>query len=87
MDRRDALKVLTTWAGATGMTVTPVTTHDASTDIGLLIIKVPGFVAEETVERLRHTVEQGLKGTPLEGVRAFVLGDGMDLEIVRTRKT
>lgn len=86
MDRRDALKTLAGLAGATGMTVTPIVTHDASTDVALLVLKAPGVIHEETARRLQEGLAAALEGTPLAGVKTIVLGDGLDLEVVRARR-
>jgi hypothetical protein len=71
-------------AGLTGMTVTPVTTQEAQ-GVELVILKTPGPISDETVQRLNSTWATCVSGTSLAGVRTVVLTDGMQAEFVRTR--
>lgn len=82
MDRRDALRSLAGLVSATGMTVSAVTVTDAES-VALVVFKSPRYLSAESVERLRLGWEEGMKGTPFEGVKAMILGDGLDVEFVR----
>jgi hypothetical protein len=78
MDRRDALKSL---AGL-GLTITPLTTHDADR-AEVLVVKSPGPMSLEMAERLRNLLPEALKGTAFENIRILVLADGCSLEVLR----
>jgi hypothetical protein len=80
MDRRDALKSL---AGL-GLTITPLTTHDADR-AEVLVLKSPGPLSVEMVERLKSLLPEALKGTAFENIKILVLADGCSLEVVRRR--
>lgn len=82
MNRREALASLTALAGATGMSVTPVTAKDAE-HVVLIIIKHRGWMSDEGAAHIRRTWEQATKGTPLEGVKALIVDDALDVEFVR----
>ncbi len=84
MDRRDALKALSLIAGATGFTVTPVSTHEAR-GVELVLLKVKGVISNVAAEHLRHAWLAGVEGTALEHTRAIVLDDHIEAEFVRTR--
>jgi len=78
MDRRDALKSL---AGL-GLTVTPLKTHEADrTEV--LVLKAPGHLTLATVEILRTTLGEAIKGTAFENTKIVVLTGGLDLEVIR----
>jgi hypothetical protein len=83
MDRRDALKALSSIAVASGLTVTPVTTLDVQ-GVELVLIKCPGLVSQETAARIRALWLEGMKGTALEHIRTVVLTDGLEVDFVRT---
>lgn len=82
MNRREALQSLTTLAATTGLTVTPMTTKEAEA-VSLVILKVPGMINEETADRLRMAWKQACEGTDLAGVKALVLCNGVEVELVR----
>ena len=82
MERRDALKSLAALAGATGMSVTPVTTTDAE-KVTLVILKVKGMMRAEHAERLESTWEYAVEGTELQGVKVVVFDEGVEAEFVR----
>jgi hypothetical protein len=82
MDRRDALKSLAAFAGSAGMTVAPLTVKDAE-HVALVVFKSARYIDHATAERIKLVWEEGMKGTPLDGVKALVLGDGLDVEFVR----
>jgi len=84
MNRREALQSLTALAGATGISVTPVTTREA-TDITLMIIRCEGPISHDACERLRTSWEAACVGTRLEGVKTLILTDGLNVEFVRSR--
>ncbi len=84
MDRRDALKSLAVLAGATGMTVTPVLTHEA-TDVRLVILKLAHPVSMGTAERLRSYWLQACEGTALAGVKVIVFDGQIEAQFVRGR--
>jgi len=85
MDRRDALKALASVVGATGMTVTPVTTQDAY-GVEVVLIKCKrGAPTLEIIERLRESWKAGVAGTALENTKVLVFDDSMDIELVRTK--
>lgn len=84
MDRRDALKSLTALAGAVGITVTPVTTHEAA-DITMVILRWERIFSVDEAEGLARYWKVACEGTALEHVRTIVLGSGLNAEIVRSR--
>ena len=85
MDRRDALKALAGVVGATGMTVTPVTTQDAH-GVEVVLIKCKrGAPSLDTIDRLRESWTAGVAGTALETTKVLVFDDSMDIELVRTK--
>ncbi len=84
MNRRDALKSLTALAGATGISVTPVTTHEA-TDVTLMILRTDQAISQNTCKRLVTTWMEACRGTALQDVKTIVLADGIDVEFVRSR--
>ena len=85
MDRRDALKALASVVGATGMTVTPVTTQDAH-GVEVVLIKLKrGAPTVEVLERLRESWKVGVAGTALENTKVLVFDDSMDIELIRTK--
>ncbi len=84
MNRRDALKSLTALAGATGISVTPVTTHEAS-DITLVMIRTDHAITSETAERIKACWTEACRGTGLQDVNAIVLSNDLTVEIVRSR--
>jgi hypothetical protein len=82
MNRREALASLTALAGATGMSVTPVTAKDAEQCV-LIILKPRGMLSADAAYRLGQAWEHATKDTPLKDVKAIVLEDGVDVEFVR----
>lgn len=60
----------------------PLTVKDAE-HVVLVVFRHPGHISDETAHRIKVFWEEGMKGTPLEGVKAMVLGNGMDVEFVR----
>ena len=86
MDRREALKSLTALAGATGASVTPVTTREAD-GVEVVLLKVKGRCSHDTMERLRETWLQAVADTALAKTKVLVLDDGLEVEFVRTRAT
>ena len=82
--RREALQSLAALVGATGMTVTPVTTHEAEA-VTLTIIHCHGPISMETAERIKAWWTQACEGSALEGTKAVVLADGITVEFVRGR--
>lgn len=84
MDRRDALKALTLLASSTGLTMTPVTTVEAS-GIELVLLKPTRPLSQMQQAFLRDAWTEGIKGTALERTRMVVLDPHIDLEFVRTR--
>lgn len=82
MERRDALKALSTLAGATGMTVTPVTVKDAE-HVALVILKPKGLMSGDGHKHLAEYWTRAVEGTPLQDVRAVVVGEDIDVEFVR----
>lgn len=81
MDRRDALKSL---VGIPGLTVAPISVHEAE-DVALVVFKHAGVMSAETCRNLLRYWEAVIKGTKLEGVKAVVLDQGLDIELVRKR--
>lgn len=84
MNRRAALQSLTVLAGAAGLTVSPVTTHEA-TDVALVILKTDTYMSVEQCVRLREAWEAACVGTALQPVNTIVLEGGLSVEIVRGR--
>lgn len=82
MNRREALASLTALAGATGMTVTPLTAKDAEA-VTLVIFKIDRPISMEQSERFRQWWGQACVGTDLEHVKSVVLSDGIEVEFVR----
>lgn len=82
MDRRDALKALTTIAASTGFTVAPVTAQEAK-DVTLVVIKTQGLISADQAERLADYWKHGVEGTALEGIRTVVVPPDIDIEFVR----
>lgn len=60
-------------------------THEGSTDVAIVVLRVPGSIGVSVAERLRAALGRAFKGTPLAGVQTLVLSDGAELEIIRTR--
>jgi hypothetical protein len=81
MNRREVLASLVTIGTAAklpeGAKVTAVEAHEKP---ALAVITHPGHISRDTAERLREMFEDGLKGTPLDGVKVFVLGEGLQLK-------
>lgn len=84
MDRREALKSLTALAGATGLTVSPVTTREAE-GVALVLLKVNGRCSDETCKRLHADWLAAVEGTALAQTKALVIADGLEVEFVRTK--
>jgi len=82
MDRRDALKALTSLAASTGLSVTPVTAQDVDR-LELVIIRVKGRVTQELAERIRALWKHATEGTVCEGIRTIVIDEQLDVEFVR----
>lgn len=82
MERRDALKSLAALAGATGMSITPVTAKDAE-KVTLVILKQNGFASEESMCRLRDLWKYATEGTDLANVKTVVMDGQVDVEFVR----
>jgi len=82
MNRRDALKSLAALAGATGLTVTPVTTQEAS-DAAIILLTTDKCMSQDQVRRLKAAWADACQGTDLQSVKTFVLSDGLRVEIVR----
>lgn len=82
MNRRDALKSLAAVAGATGMTVTPVTTQEAQT-ADLIVLKCTGKISDATAMRLKDCWCRAVAGTGLEHVKVLVLDSEIDMTLVR----
>jgi hypothetical protein len=77
------LKAFGSLMATAGVTTTPVVSHNGETDIAMVVLKLPGHISAEQVDRLREHWQKVTAGTSLEGVQALVLPNGMDLEIVR----
>ncbi len=71
-------------AGATGITVTPVTTHDAS-DVTMVILRYKGWLPDESRARMREAWIAAAEGTDLQHARTVVLDERVDVEFVRGR--
>lgn len=84
MNRRDALKSLAALAGATGITMTPVTAHEAS-DVTVVFLQTNKRLSKAQCEQIRITWTQACEGTGLAGVKAIILNDGLTVELVRGR--
>jgi hypothetical protein len=84
MDRRDALKSLAALAGATGLSVTPVTTRE-STDVSLVILKSREYLSREDCEQIKAAWTSAVVGTNLERVQVLVHDRQLEIEIVRGR--
>jgi hypothetical protein len=84
MDRRDALKSLAALAGATGISVTPVTTREA-TDVSLMILRCDHRLSVAERQHLKEAWLQVCEGTDLQGVKTAVLDCGVYVDIVRRR--
>jgi hypothetical protein len=82
MNRRDALKSLTALAGAAGITVTPVTTHEAAA-VSLVVLKTEKKMSAQQCAALREMWTAACEGTALQHVKTIVLPDGLNVEIVR----
>lgn len=82
MNRREALASLTALAGATGMSITPVTAKDAEQCV-LILLKPKGRMSDEGRRRLRDAWEHATEFTPLGSVRTIVLDTDVDVEFVR----
>lgn len=78
------LRELVRIASATGLTITPVSTRDAE-DAVLVLLKVGNglLISREGVRNLVEGWKSAVRGTPLEGVKTFVLADGIDVEILK----
>ena len=83
MNRREALQSLTALAGVAGITVTPVTTHEAA-DVSLVILKTDKLMSLEQCARLKGAWEAVCVGTALHA-KTIVLEGGLNVEIVRGR--
>jgi hypothetical protein len=91
MERRDALKSLAALAGATGLSVTPVTARDAEADwsvatrghVELILLKVNSAITAEASMRLKAGWERAVDGTALKGVKTVVVDEGIEVEFVR----
>jgi hypothetical protein len=83
MNRRDALKALTSVAGAAGLTVTPVTTQEAQ-GVELVLLKPASPMSMNQMELLRQVWQDAVQGTALAETKALILDD-VDVEFVRTK--
>lgn len=84
MNRREALATLSSLAGATGISVTPLSAREAD-DAALLVLKYQGYMSQATAERIKLAFEAVLKGTRLEAVPVVVIDGDVDIELI-TRK-
>lgn len=84
MERRDALKALASIVGASGATLTAVTAQDAH-GVELVLLRAKGRISGDTAKRLKVVWTDAVRGTALEQTRVLVLGDGLDVEFVRTK--
>lgn len=86
MNRRDALKSLSMLAAATGISVTPVTTQDA-TDVSLVVIRTRKLLSHDQIARLRAAWDLAVTGTELQGRQVMVLNEDISVEFVRAHRT
>lgn len=77
MDRRDALKAM----AVAGVGVSVVTEKQAENAF-MLVLKHPGRMSMKAHSFIKQNLAEGLKGTPLDGVKIMILEEGMDLELV-----
>jgi hypothetical protein len=84
MDRRDALTaILALPAGSSLFTTEPATgTPLKVQSFDLIVLTAPGFISQETAERLKHYMD-ALIPAGVENVRCVVLGDGLSVSVIR----
>lgn len=82
MNRRELFKQVAATATVSGVVVNRVTAVELDSKPALALIECDEPISSEMAENMMHWWEQGLKGTPLEGVKAIVLGDGLKLTLL-----
>lgn len=82
MTRREALTSLAALAGATGISLTPVTAHEAS-HVSVVILKCDRRLSQRQVEYLKAAWDAAVAGTDLQHVKTYVLDQGLSIEFVR----
>ena len=82
MDRRELFKSVVAVAAAAGAEV-KASSYDAPPEKpALVIIESDQILSNETCLRLMQVWKEGIEGTPLEGLKAIVLTDGLRLTIL-----
>lgn len=82
VERRDALKAIGSLAATVGMSVTPVTVHEAKDLAGVILI-TDRMLSDDEIDTLRWAWEAAWTGTAMETVRAVVLPPNVRAEFVR----
>ena len=83
MQRRELFQGIAATVAASGVGLTKASVVEA-TDLkpALAVLEFAGPLSVDMAERLRQQFEQGLQGTPFEGVKALVLSDGLTLTLL-----
>ena len=86
VNRRTLIRSLLGSAAAGGTVMTATVTEAAPPDrpAFLLVLEAPGAITPDTADRLRTYMDKSLIGTAFEGIRIFVLGDGLKLKVIDT---
>lgn len=83
MDRRDLLKsCVAAVTGAAGVPVVASVVDEPTTRPALAVFETPASLSAPTCERIAHYWQAAVAGTPLEGVKAVVLQEGLTLTLV-----
>ena len=83
MDRRDLLKsCVAAVTGAAGVPVSASVVEEPTTRPVLAVFETPASLSSHTCERIAQYWQAAIAGTPLEGVKAVVLQEGLSLTLV-----
>ena len=83
MDRRDLLKsCVAAVTGAAGVPVVASVVEEPTTRPVLAVFETPASLSSQTCERIAHYWQTAIADTPLEGVKAVVLQEGLTLTML-----
>jgi hypothetical protein len=82
MNRRELLQSVIGVAAASGVEVKASSYDGPPEKPALVVLECDYALSDETSRRLMSSWEDGVKGTPFEGVKAIVFADGLRLTVL-----
>jgi hypothetical protein len=81
--RRDLFRRIAATAAATGLTAeTVAASADVNAKPALILFETAGTISADAADRIRDCCTHALAGTPFDGVRVLVLGDGLRVTVL-----